>query len=122
MADSKTPYSNTSKKYMRIGRKYNMQDAMRAYRSKQREKLHNSSWEKQKVNINDIVNLFAPGSKGHAKGVKFEFDGLRYTVKADMAAGYLRIYDKSTRQYVDLLGRPGTNENTHFKIKKRGEM
>ena len=39
-----------------------------------------------------------------------------------MAAGYLRIKNKNTNQYVKLDGKPGSNDETHFKIKKRSEM
>ena len=74
------------------------------------------------VDINDVVHQFAPNSVGQAHGVKYQFESDRYIIKADMASGYLRIYDKVLRQYVKLDGTPGSLEETHFKIKKRSEM
>lgn len=41
---------------------------------------------------------------------------------ADMASGYLRIFDKNQKTYIKLDGTPGTDKETHFKIKKREEM
>lgn len=83
--------------------------------------MHNVNWEKQKVNINDVVDRFAPKSKGYADGIKFIFKGENYLIKADMASGYLRIVNNKG-QYVKLDGTPGTRAETHFKIKKREEM
>lgn len=37
-------------------------------------------------------------------------------------SGYLRIYDKTLKDYVKLDGTPGLPNETHFKIKKRSEM
>ena len=60
---------------------------------------------------------------GHQQGVKYVFEGERYEVKADMASGYLRIYDKVARSYVTLDGIPSDDlELTHFKILRREEM
>ena len=50
------------------------------------------------------------------------FFGGNYNVIADMASGYLRIYDNNLKSYVKLDGTPGTDKETHFKIKKREEM
>ena len=69
-----------------------------------------------------MINKFAPNSVGKEKGVKFIFEGTRYIIKADMASGYLRIYDKVLKDYVKLDGTPGLRSETHFKIKKRSEM
>ena len=74
------------------------------------------------VDINNIVQRFAPNSVGRAYGVKYQFESNRYIVKADMASGYLRIYDKLLEKYIKLDGTPGSLEETHFKIKKRSEM
>ena len=77
---------------------------------------------KNKVNINDIVEKFAPNSNSYTSGYKFIFDDNDYQVVADMVAGYLRIIDKKTNQPVKLDGKLGSRQETHFKIKKRGEM
>ena len=74
------------------------------------------------VDLNDIVWTFTPGAIGSVHGVKYEFENDHYVIKADMAAGYLRIYDKHLKKYVKLDGTPGSLEETHFKIKKRSEM
>ena len=39
-----------------------------------------------------------------------------------MASGYLRIYDKTLKDYVKLDGTLGLPNETHFKIKKRSDM
>ena len=122
MADSKAQYSSNAKKYNKIIRHGNMLDAIRYAKSKERERQYNESWKRNSVNLNDVVNQFTPGAKGKAKGVKFQYENSRYIVKADMASGYLRIYDKSIKKYVKLDGTPGTKEETHFKILKRSEM
>ena len=41
---------------------------------------------------------------------------------ADMASGYLRIFDKNQKTYIKPDGTPGTDKETYFKIKKREEM
>lgn len=50
------------------------------------------------------------------------FFGADYNVITDMANGYLRIFDKNQKTYIKLDGTPGTDKETHFKIKKREEM
>lgn len=122
MADSKSQYSSASHNYNWVIRHGNMLDAIRYARSKKREKEHNEDWKKRSVNLNDIVKQFTPGVKGKPHGVKFQYENSKYIIKADMASGYLRIYDKTIKQYVKLDGTPGTLEETHFKIKKRREM
>ena len=74
------------------------------------------------VNINEIVSQFAPNSSGAVHGVKYQFEGVRYIIKADMVGGYLRIYDKVSGQYVKPDGKSGSLVETHYKIKKRSEM
>lgn len=122
MADSKTPYSTVSNYYVTTTVPSSSVDQGRYDRSKERERKYNDNWNKQKVNINEIVDKFAPGSTGRVEGVKFIFQGPNYTVKADMASGYLRIMDNSSEKYLKLDGTPGNREETHFKIKKREEM
>ncbi len=120
MADAKSLYSTMATHYVNA----NSENADPQYNSsKDRENRHNQSWLKQKVNLNEIVDRFAPGAKGEQKGgVKFIFSGDRYNVVADMASGYLRIYDKVLRQYIKLDGTVGNRRETHYKIKRREEM
>lgn len=122
MSDKKANYSAASKKYVSHTSQSNSVDAERHRRSKERERKYNANWSKNEVNINDAVSKFAPNSQGVSKGVKYVFESQRYVVKADMSAGYLRIYDKQLKKYVKLNGQPGNNSDTHFKIKKRSEM
>jgi hypothetical protein len=122
MADSKTSYSNESNNYVTNSIHSSKIDMDRYNRSKVRENKYNENWKKNSVNINDIVNLFTPNAVGSIHGVKYQFEGNRYRIVADMASGYLRIFDKILGQYVRLDGSIGTTEETHFKIKKRSEM
>lgn len=122
MADSKSNYSNASTNYVTKKIHQSTTDMGRYARSKLREAQFNEDWKKHMVNINDVIKKFAPNSVGKEKGVKFQFEGAKYIIKADMASGYLRIYDKTLKNYVKLDGTPGLQSETHFKIKKRSEM
>ena len=97
----------------------------------------------QSVDINEVVERFAPGSKPVIKGVKVIFYNSVHTIAvvADAIGGYLRIEDLSKntkkRQYLTLDGKDAHNvtENgktrgrskdefqraTHFTIRKRDE-
>ena len=123
MADYKTDYSENSKNYINNIVPSSNIDLKHYNVSKQKEKLHNDDWNKQKVNLNDIVNKFVPDSKGGYKsGYKYVFSGEKYVVVTDMVAGYLKIIDKKTNQPLKLNGKPGSKKETHFKILKRSEM
>lgn len=122
MSDSKSLYSESAKRYNKVTRHSGITDAVRYLKSKLREEKYNENWKKNMVNLNDIVNQYTPGAKGKAKGVKYEFENNNYIVKVDMPSGYLRIYDKAQKTFIKLDGTPGTNEETHFKVKKREEM
>lgn len=122
MADDKNRYSEASFEFLTDDVHESDMDMDRYRRSKKREKMHNNSWKKNMVNLNDVVAKFAPNSVGESHGVKYQFESKRYIVKADMASGYLRIYDKQLKQYVKLDGTPGSLQETHFKIMKRSEM
>ncbi len=123
MADSKAGYSKAAKFYARIMIHGSMLDSIRYYKSKLREAKFNDNWKKHMVNLNEVVNQFTPGTKGKAKGVKYEFENTKYIIKADMPSGYLRIYDKNSRMYLRIDGTPSrSQEETHFKIMKRKEM
>lgn len=116
--DNKALYSKASKYYVE-----NHNDSDIKYdKSKEREEKHNKSWEKQKVNLNEIIDKFAPVFEAKEHESKMIFYGEKYNVIADMASGYLRIYDKTLREHVKLDGTPGNDKSTHFKIKKREEM
>lgn len=128
MSDYKQAYSDISKDYIENIVPSNPIDQARYDRSKAREALYNENWMKQKVNLNEIVDKFVPFLEGFVSersegGVKYNFEGERYIVKCDKVAGYLRIYDKTTKSYCLLDGTPSKdNLLTHFKIKRREEM
>lgn len=83
----------------------------------------NDNWKKFLVNINELVERYAPGVQGKSHGVKFEWVGPQYTVLADKAAGYARVKQNGTKIYLDVNGNPSDNGDlTHFKIKKKEEM
>ena len=115
--DAKSLYSETSNYYVENNRSNYSYE-----KSKERESKYGSLWEKQKVNINDIVDEFTPNFHAKESGSKIRFIDDDYQVVADMAAGYLRIYDCNSKTYVKLDGNPGKASETHFKIKKREEM
>lgn len=123
MSDTKDRYSGSSTQFVNEAADNNPETKKLFEKSKRREKLHNSDWLNRKVDINDIVNRFTPEATGYPSGVKFIFRGDRYTVIADMASGYLRIYDSAAHSYIDLDGNPSNNQiDTHFKIKRREEL
>ncbi|WP_169079327.1 hypothetical protein [Bifidobacterium erythrocebi] len=122
MSDSKQRYSDSSHSYIDNDVPNSMVDQGRYSRSKDREAKWNESWEKQPVNLNEIVNRFTPSAQGRRRGVKYVFENDRWRIDADMVAGYLRIYDKKAKKNVKLNGLPGSNKETHFKILKRKEM
>jgi hypothetical protein len=122
MSDSKNAYSNASKKFTNKT-VLSSEKAKHQYDvSKKKEEKYNDKWSNHMVNINDIVNQFTPNANEYVNGYKYVYENDRYQVVADMAAGYLRIKNKNTNQYVKLDGKPGSNGETHFKIKKRSEM
>ncbi|MCR5429827.1 MAG: hypothetical protein K6E58_01160 [Eubacterium sp.] len=118
MADSKSRYSGAANKFS-DSRHQNKRNAKRYERSKEREKKYNNNWKKNPVDLNEIVKKFTPEASGASKGVKYEFKNDKYIIKADMASGYLRIYDREAKAYVKLDGKKGNNNETHFKIKKK---
>ncbi len=122
MTDYKSAYSEASQSYIEHDVSISEIDHERYLRSKAREELFNGNWKKYPVNLNDICDEFAPGDDGHKDGVKFVFEGMQYTLKADMASGYLRIFDRRAKRYVKLDGTPGFLGETHFKILKREDM
>ncbi|MGN1383581.1 MAG: hypothetical protein ACI4W2_12285 [Eubacterium sp.] len=128
MSDYKAAYSDISKDYIENVVPSSDIDRGRYDRSKKREAKYNENWKKQKVNLNEIVDKFVPSTENFVEqhsegGVKYDFEGERYIVKCDKAAGYLRIYDKKAKSFCELDGTPSNKrEETHFKIKRREEM
>lgn len=128
MSDYKSAYSDVSKDYIESLVPSSSLEQERYDRSKVRESKNNENWNKQKVNLNEIVDRFIPEDGGVVtqrteSGVKYNFEGKRYIVKCDKAAGYLRIYDKIEKSYCLLDGTPSKDpEKTHFKIMRREEM
>ena len=122
MADSKSLYSDASDEFVNKDVQEEAQ-AQRWYnKSKVREAKYDKKWKMAPVNINEIVDQFAPGAKGEKRKIKYLYRGERYNVVADMASGYLRIYDTTIKEYVQLDGTPGNDDETHFIIKKREDM
>lgn len=122
MADSKTNYSSSSREYVSNISNTSKNAAIGYEKSKSREQRYNDNWLQNKANINDVVEKFAPNSKGVVKGVKYIFYGPKHNVIADMASGYVRIWDKNQRSFVKLDGKSGNSKQTHFKIMKKEEM
>lgn len=120
---AKEIYSEMSKRYVEIEVTTNEVDRERYQRAKAREALYNENWKKIKVNINEIVDKFTPDVEGKKKGEKFVFKNRAYIIKADMAVGYLRIYDRQRKIYIKPDGSPclGRDES-HFKILRKEEM
>lgn len=120
MADSKAPYSAESSRYVTGARE--VPELKREYeKSLARKAKHGNVWAKNPANLNEVVDRFAPGARGEARGGKYIYTGSRYSVIADMGAGYLRIWDSVLRCYVRLDGRPDKDRRTHFRILKKGE-
>lgn len=84
---------------------------------KRRSELWSDQWDT--VDINKIVDKFAPGAEAEIKGGKIYFSSERYDVVADIGGGYLRIRDKEIGAYVDQYGNDVRNEVVDGKIKGR---
>ena len=108
-----------------------------------RAATYGKKWES--VDINEIVEKFAPGAEPEYKDGKILFYNAERTIAvvADIGGGYLRIQDCTVNQnhrlYLNLDGTNGHNYKdsagkthgrskseynraTHFRIKKREEM
>jgi len=116
--DSKALYSKAAQYYL----ENKEVDKVHYDKSMERKEKYGTLWEKAKVNINDIIDEFAPEFMAKEYNEKMIFYGEAYNVVTDMASGYLRIYDINAKMYVKLDGTPGKDSETHFKIKKREEM
>ena len=49
-------------------------DRVRYEKSKERERKYNERWKQHKVNLNELVNKYAPGATPKIKGVKAIFE------------------------------------------------
>lgn len=127
MSDYKGGYSTNSAKTKKLS-EHNKSIAKKWNSAEIRANKYRDGYEK--VNINDIVAKFAPGSKPYTSGIKMVYSSERYSVIADMRGGYLRIKDKSLPggQYITLSGKSINSlpksqkeQKTHFYILKRSE-
>ena len=100
-------------------------------RGKERANIYGAGWDS--VNINDVVNKFAPGASTRDINGKIIFsNGEQFEVVADVAGGYLRIQDVSAGKltYITLSGeyKPKSiskskwKQMTHYRIKKLEEL
>lgn len=123
MSNAKAAYSEVSRFYCNVLVPANSEIEKAYVRSKIREQNHNEKWIREKVNIVDIVNQYAPDAKIYQDGVKLKFEGNQNIVICDMASGYLRIQNKATKKHYRLDGTlTSSNKRTHFKIKRKEEM
>lgn len=124
MSDTKSLYSKVSEIFVENA---NAKDELMKFeyeKSKARERKHNQEWLKRPVNLNEVIDTFAPEYTSRQVNGKYIFSSVdgHYDIITDMSAGYLRIYDKKINKYIGLDGKPGKEKNTHYKIKKREEM
>lgn len=96
-----------------------------------RARKYKSDW--QSVNLNDVVENYAPGAIRYESNGKIIFsNGGRYAIVTDVGGGYLRIQDLNYKGtvYVTLDGkhqndfhsRKEFNKFSHYRILKREEM
>lgn len=123
MSNAKSAYSVISGYYSEQVVPSSQKDKNRYDRSKRREQKYNEEWKKEKVNVNEIVDKYAPDAESYRDGVKFYFEGKENTVMCDMVGGYLRVKNNATGLFYRADGSlTDSNEGTHFKIKKWEEM
>ena len=130
MGDSKTSYTTTVSKVKKASESSKALSKL-LFGGKARAMKHESSW--QSVNINDVVNKFAPGASSYENGGKIMFsNGGRYKIVTDVAGGYLRIQDMNYKGTVyvsidgkhvwDFKNKKVFEKNSHYRILKREEM
>ena len=122
MSDTKAAYSAASKDYIDNIVPSSTKEQERYRAAKAREAMYNDDWIKLSVNINDMVAEYTPEAVGRKKGYKYKYVSKDWIVLADMIAGYLRLIDRRTGEFVKLDGTPGKDWETHFKILKRKDM
>ena len=119
MSDNKEKYSKTSKKEIELNVVETNKKKEQYDKAKRLEQQYNNKWKQHMVDINEIIKKITPNAEPKIKGSKMEYISEDYHVKADMFAGYLRIFDRKTGQAIKLDKTPGTLDETHFKIKKK---
>jgi len=141
MSDAKTGYSSGVSSQKALAQ-LDTELRQKLDRAAVRTAKYHSNW--QAVNLNNIVDRFAPGSTAALVGSKITFQspGSNIQVVCDVRGGYCRLKDtsvQSRRCYLDINGKvPGNkvlpngkqtgrsqaeyNAITHFRILKREEM
>ncbi len=130
MADSKTQYTTNVNKMKKVAES-NEVLAGKLAKGKERASKYSSGWDS--VNLNEVVQRFAPDSTIRESNGKIIYsNGGRYEVVADVAGGYLRVQDVNIGKltYVTLSGEYKPNniskskwkQMTHYRIKKLEEM
>ena len=119
MADTKTAYSNSAMHYTsQVPFNKNIERA-----SVKAKRVGKYKSKMISVDINKIVNEFAPNATIVNNDRKMLFIGEKYVVVADKHAGYLRINIKGTDNYIKLDRTISSKNNeTHFRILKKEEM
>ena len=101
MNDSKTEYSEASKQYVNEDAVTNPLDIARLKRSLDRKEKYGKNWEKNPVNLNEIVSIFCPDATEKTEsGVKYVFQNELYKIECDKGTGYLRIFDKKLKKLI----------------------
>lgn len=139
--DSKTEYSNNASAMKKIA-ELDSKLAKELEKGIERASKYKQNWES--VNINTVVEKFAPNSTPYKSNGKIVFENSEHTIAVvtDAAGGYLRIQDLTSNAkrglYLTLDGKNGHNVTingktkgrsneeyelaTHFRIKKKEEM
>ena len=123
MADYKSNYSENSSLYVDFTVDESEDEMIRYQKSRARRDRHMTEWVYGPVNLNEICERFTPDVCGFQSNEKFIYMNDAYVVIADMASGYVRIYDRKLKAYLTPNGTPSTEDRfTHFRILKREEM
>ena len=123
MSNAKEVYSKLSQYYIEFAI-FSTPNTQKAYSaSKRREALFNENWKQNKVNINQIIDKYTPEEAPTIHGVKAVWKNKYYIVKADMASGYLKVYDRIQKTFLNKHGNlvPDGKES-HMKILRKEEM
>ena len=121
MSDYKASYSAVSKEEIQLNVVETSKKKEQYDNAKKLEQKYNNIWKKNLVDINEVIRKFTPNAEPKIKGSKIEYISDKYHIKADMFAGYLRIFDRKTGKALKPDKTPGNLDETHFKIKKKRE-
>lgn len=130
MGDSKSQYTTNVNKVKKAA-EHSKAINKKLIEGQSRAAKFKSNW--QNVNINDVVEQYAPGATHYESNGKIIFsNGGRYVIVTDVAGGYLRIQDTSLlgTVYVTIDGRyqkdfksiKEFNKHSHYRILKREGM